>query len=84
MPIVVSVVFFVIYYIISITGEKMAREGTWDAFSGMWISSFILLPISIFLTYKATHDSNLFNTDWYYSHLKKFMAKLKKNKKTEK
>ena len=83
MPIVISVIFFVIYYIISITGEKMAREGTWNAFSGMWISSFILLPISVFLTYKATHDSNLFNTDWYYNHFKKLLdrLKLKKNKK---
>ncbi len=71
MPIVVSVVFFVIYYMITITGEKMAKEGTWSSFSGMWISTFILLPISIFLTYKATNDSNLFNSEWYFSHLKK-------------
>mgnify|MGYP000659318080 CR=1 FL=1 len=49
-PIVVSVAFFVIYYIISMTGEKMAREGSWSSFEGVWISSFVLLPISIYLT----------------------------------
>ncbi len=84
LPMVISVAFFVIYYIISITGEKMAREGTWTAFQGMWVSSFILLPISVFLTYKATHDSNLFNTDWYYNKFKKVLDKAKgyiKNKK---
>ena len=71
MPIVVSVIFFVIYYMISITGKKMAMEGSWSSFEGMWISTFILLPLSIFLTYKATNDSNLFNAEWYISHYKK-------------
>ncbi len=74
MPIVVSVLFFVIYYIISITGEKLAREGSWGSFAGMWISTFILLPISIFLTYKATNDSNLFNAEWYIIHYRKAKA----------
>ncbi len=84
MPIVVSVLFFVIYYIISITGEKLAREGSWGSFAGMWISTFILLPISIFLTYKATNDSNLFNAEWYIVHyrkLKAFFSTLHKRKK---
>ncbi len=71
MPIVVSVLFFVVYYIISITGEKLAREGSWSAFSGMWLSSFILLPIAVFLVYKATNDSNLFNAEWYINTFKK-------------
>ena len=49
----------------SMTGEKMAKEGTWDAFIGTWIATFILFPISFYLTYKATSDSNLFNAEWY-------------------
>jgi len=65
MPIVVSVLFFVVYYIISIMGEKMAKEGTWNAALGMWFSSLVLFPIALYLTYKATNDANLFNTDWY-------------------
>ncbi|MCD7969813.1 MAG: LptF/LptG family permease [Alistipes sp.] len=72
MPIVVSVLFFVVYYIISITGEKLAREGSWSAFSGMWLSNFILLPIAVFLVYKANNDSNLFAAEWYINVFKKF------------
>lgn len=65
MPIVVSVIFFVIYYIISLTGEKMAKEGTWDALAGMWISAYILTPIAIYLTIKANNDSAIFDRDSY-------------------
>lgn len=71
MPVVISVAFFVIYYVISITGEKMSREGTVDAFIGTWISSFILLPVAIFLTYKATNDSPIMNPDWYIKQYNK-------------
>ena len=70
MPIVISVGFFVIYYIISISGEKWAREGDWSSLMGMWISSIILTPIAIYLTYKATNDSSLLDTDWYYGRYK--------------
>lgn len=80
MPIVVSILFFVIYYIISITGEKMAREGSWASFVGMWVSTFILMPLSVFLTYKATNDSNLFNADWYIVNYKKLKAIFNRNK----
>jgi predicted permeases len=79
-PIVISVIFFVIYYIISISGEKLAKEGTWNSFFGMWISSLILAPIAVYLTYKATNDSALLDIDWYigrYKHYKEvFIAKL--------
>ncbi len=71
MPTVVSVLFFVFYYIVSMMGEKMAKEGSMGAFQGMWLSSFILFPIAIYLTHKATNDSNLLNVDWYYM---KFVA----------
>ena len=75
-PIVISVVFFVIYYVISTSGEKMAKEGTWDSFTGMWISSFILTPIAIYLMIKATNDSSLLDTDWYDAQFKKIKKKL--------
>lgn len=65
MPIVISVIFFVIYYIISITGQKLAKEGTWAAVYGMWLSTFILTPVAAYLTFKATNDSSLLDTDWY-------------------
>lgn len=75
-PIVISVVFFVIYYVISLSGEKMAKEGTWSSFSGIWISSFILTPIAIYLMIKATNDSSLLDTDWYDAQYKKIKKKL--------
>lgn len=76
MPVVVSVIFFVIYYIISLSGEKMAKEGTWDAIYGMWLSTFILSPIAIYLTYKATNDSALLDTDWYAGKIKVLRERL--------
>lgn len=83
MPVVVSVIFFVIYYVISIAGEKMAKEGTWNAAFGMWFSAIILLPIALYLTRIATNDSNLFNMDWYvvqYNKLKSKIQSLKLSK----
>ncbi len=76
MPVVVSVMFFVIYYVISISGEKMAKEGTWSAVSGGWLSTFILTPIAIYLIVQATNDSNLFNMDWYRAQIEKLTKKI--------
>lgn len=70
-PIVISVTFFIFYYIITITGEKLVREGAWPPWLGMWISTFILFPLAVFLTYKATNDSNLFNIEWYMLKISK-------------
>ena len=70
LPVVVSIIFFVIYYIISLSGEKLAKEGSWDAVYGMWLSTFILTPIAVYLPYKATNDSSLLDTDWYAGKIK--------------
>ena len=70
LPVVVSVIFFVIYYIISLTGEKLAKEGNWEAIYGVWLSTFILTPIAVYLTWKATNDSALLDTDWYAGRIK--------------
>jgi lipopolysaccharide export system permease protein len=71
MPVVVSVGFFVLYYMISISGEKFAREGVMTPFLGMWLSTLILLPLGTFLTYKATTDSAILNMDTYSNFFKK-------------
>ena len=65
MPVVISVVMFIIYYIIDNTGYKMARESLWSTFEGMWLSSAVLLPVGIFITYKAVVDATLLNPDQY-------------------
>jgi len=84
MPVVISVFFFIIYYIISITGEKFVREGILPAPEGMWISSIILLPLGVFLSYKATTDSMLLNIDWYVQTIKKLGNLISKKKKQQK
>jgi lipopolysaccharide export system permease protein len=74
-PVVVSIIFFLIYHVISISGEKFAREGVILPWKGMWMSSMILLPIGIFLTYKATTDSGLFDKDTYVKFFKRLAGK---------
>jgi lipopolysaccharide export system permease protein len=76
MPVVVSVLFFVLYYIISISGEKIAREGVVDPSFGMWLSSLVLLPAGIFLTRKATRESTFLNIDTYINFFKKLFNQL--------
>lgn len=76
-PVVISVVMFIIYYIIDNTGYKMAREALWPCWAGMWLSSFVLLPIGIFLTYKATHDSALFNPEAWIKMWDDFCRKMR-------
>jgi len=75
MPVVISVFFFIIYYIINTMGEKMARECIWDAWEGMWLSSFVLLPLGVFLTYKSATDSALLNADAYVIFFQKLLKK---------
>jgi len=80
-PVVISVLFFILYYIISIAGEKFAREGVMPAYVGMWLSSYILMPLGIFLTYKATTDSVILNADTYLLFFKKIFKRLSKKSK---
>lgn len=76
-PVVISVCFFVIYYVISITGEKIARDGTIDPFKGMWLASLILMPVGLFLTLKATTDSPLFDYASWAKNLHRVSSFLK-------
>jgi lipopolysaccharide export system permease protein len=65
MPMVISVAFFITYHMISVTGEKMAKEGAIPVYQGMWLASVILLPIGLLITYRATTDSSLFQMETY-------------------
>ena len=64
-PVIISVLVFIVYYILDSTGQKMARDDQWTIMYGMLISTVILTPISIFFTYKANNDSVVFNIDIY-------------------
>ena len=65
MPLVISVFLFIFYYIVDNFGYKMARDGHWAVWQGMWLSTAVLLPLGIFFTYKAVNDSAIFNRDAY-------------------
>ena len=74
-PIVVSVILFIIYYIIDNTGYKMARDGVWPVWQGIWLSSAVLLPLGIFLTSRATKDSAVLNLDAYADFFRQLLGK---------
>ena len=80
MPVVISIVFFIIYFIINSTFERLSREGVVTPFIGMWTSSLVMLPLGIVLTYKATTDSALFNLELYIDFFKKIKRIFKKNR----
>lgn len=75
MPAVISVGFFVLYYVLSITGEKMAKNEAIDPVIGMWMASVILLPLGIYITRKATSDSPLFEMDFYIKLIRKLFKR---------
>lgn len=75
MPVVISVFLFIFYYIINNIGFKMAKENVWPVWQGMWLSSAVLAPLGIFLTYKAVNDSGILNIDTYLNTLKSFFGR---------
>ena len=76
MSAIISVLFFVAYWVIDISGTKLARDGAVGAFHGVFFSSYILLPTGLFLTWKAVNDSSFFNLDTIKSEFKKIKAKI--------
>ena len=71
MPVVISIFFFIIYHVIYMTGEKMVKKGELLAFEGMWVANIVLLPIGIWLSYKATKNSNIIDLSYIYEKIKK-------------
>lgn len=78
MPLVIAVIFFLIFHLLNMFGEKFVREGITSAVTGMWLSTFVLLPIGFFLTYKAMRDSQLFNKEFYYRLFKQIRTLIRK------
>lgn len=73
---IVSVLFFVLYWVIDVIGNKLAKDGNVSAFIGVFISAAVLLPIGIFLTSKAVHDSDLFNMDNIKNRWRRLISKI--------
>ncbi len=67
LPVLLSIFIFIFYYILNITGEKMAEQSVLTPFMGMWLSSFVLMPICLFLTIKAKNDAPVVDGEWYYN-----------------
>jgi len=74
-PVIISVLLFIFYYIVDNIGFKMARDGVWPAWQGMWLSSAVLAPMGVFLTYKAVNDSVIMNADTYLNAFKKLLGR---------
>ena len=83
-PIVVSVILFIIYYIIDNSGYKLARDGVWEVWQGIWLSSMVLMPLGIFLTSRATKDSAVLNLDLYADFFRHILGKDKVRKVSHK
>ena len=80
MPILVALIFFTVFHLLSTFGEKLIRQHLLTPMTGMWLPVMVLLPIGIFLTWKATRDSQLFNKEPYYIFLKKISGIFNKEK----
>ena len=73
-PVVVSVLIFIFYYMVNVGGEKMAKTGTWNIASGVWLSTAVLLPVGIFLTNRANKDSVVFNVEGYRNFFRRLLG----------
>ncbi len=83
MPVLFSVVFFVLFYIISMLGEKWARQGIMDPLIGVWLANFVLFPIGIIFLIQARRDAKLFDSDYYiimWNRMRKFFQAIKSSK----
>ena len=70
LPLVISLLLFILYYVVTIFGEKLAKQGVLPPVLGMWLALMVFFPLAIFLTYKASRDSQLFSADAYKRTIK--------------
>ncbi|NCX94870.1 MAG: YjgP/YjgQ family permease, partial [Chitinophagia bacterium] len=78
LPLVFAVVFFITFHMLNITGEKLVKSNTLPPWGGMWMSTFLLMPIAIWLTFTARNDSQIFNKDWYLRILLRLQSLISK------
>ena len=84
-PLVFAVIFFVVFFLLNNFGKKFSKEDVLQPIIGMWLATLILVPVGIFLTYKAMHDSQLFNKEYYFRAFRKiqpYLNSLKKGRQT--
>ncbi|MCF6353133.1 MAG: LptF/LptG family permease [Cyclobacteriaceae bacterium] len=76
-PVLVSILFFIIYYVISIGGEKYAKSGILPVFQGVWAANILLFPIGVFFLRQAKNDARLFEVDYYLVVINNLVKKIK-------
>jgi lipopolysaccharide export system permease protein len=79
-PLIAAISFFMVFYFSTTMGEKFAKENKLTPWAGMWLAAFILVPIGVFLTYKAMRDSQLFSKEWYHRMAKSIRKFIRKDK----
>ena len=79
MPLIIAIIFFLIFHLLNMFGEKFVKTEVLSPFVGMWLAIIVLTPVGIFLTYKAMNDSQLFNKDLYLNFYRKTTSLLKKD-----
>ncbi|MDH5609176.1 MAG: LptF/LptG family permease [Cyclobacteriaceae bacterium] len=77
MPVIVSIFFFIIYYVLTISSEKWAKANMMDGHLAVWVADLVLLPIGLFFLRQARIDARLFDYDFYLVALDKLMGKWK-------
>jgi lipopolysaccharide export system permease protein len=77
LPVIFSILIFIFFYVLNISGEKMAESKALTPFAGMWLALFVIFPFSILLTVKATNDSPIIDREWYFSFWSRFKSRLK-------
>ena len=83
MPLVVAIIFFLIFHLLNMFGEKFVKENILPPYIGMWLAVIVLTPVGIFLTYKAMHDSQIFSKEFYYRVFNKLRSFIRTFKKEE-
>ena len=73
-PVIISVLVFIVYYIFDNTGYRMARGGMWAVWFGKSLPTAVLAPLAVFFTYKANNDSVVFNIDLYRNFFMKLLG----------
>ena len=75
MPLVISVVMFVLFYAVNLVGEKIGVSGAVPLWMGMWLSSIVLLPVGLWITYRASQDSHAISLDSFFKLFKNTLIK---------
>ena len=78
MPLIIAIIFFLIFHLLNMFGEKFVKTEMLSPFVGMWLAIIVLTPVGMFFTYKAMNDSQLFNKDLYLNFYKKTTSLFKR------